>query len=74
MTEKTYGRTFDRNAVTWRKGSRSNGGGGNCVEVTDLPDGGFAVRDSKDPEGPILFFTPAERAAFVAGVMEENLL
>ncbi|GLY00209.1 MULTISPECIES: DUF397 domain-containing protein [Actinoplanes] len=50
------------------------GSGGDCVEVADLPDGGFAVRDSKDPDGPILFFTPGERAAFVAGVREENLL
>ncbi|GAB1694933.1 DUF397 domain-containing protein [Krasilnikovia sp. M28-CT-15] len=65
---KTYHETFDRNAVEWRK--RSNGSGGNCVEVTDLTDGGFAMRDSKDPDGPILFFTPGERASFVQGVKE----
>ncbi|MFI5494462.1 DUF397 domain-containing protein [Actinoplanes sp. NPDC051859] len=73
MNEKTYAETFDRDAVTWRTGSRTNGGG-NCVEVTDLPDGGFAVRDSKDPNGPILFFTPGEREAFVLGVKDEGLL
>ncbi|WP_067180158.1 DUF397 domain-containing protein [Microtetraspora niveoalba] len=28
----------------------------------------IAVRDSKDPDGPRLFFTPAEWDAFVAGV------
>ncbi|WP_436521422.1 DUF397 domain-containing protein [Actinoplanes sp. HUAS TT8] len=73
MSEKTYADMFDRDAAVWRKGGRSNSGG-NCVEVTDLADGGFAVRDSKDPEGPILFFTPAERAAFVAGIKDEGLL
>ncbi|WP_327048120.1 DUF397 domain-containing protein [Microbispora sp. NBC_01189] len=28
----------------------------------------IAVRDSKDPEGPALLFTPAEWAAFLDGV------
>lgn len=41
-----------------------------CVEVADLPDGGRAVRDSKDPTGPALIFTPAEWAAFTAGVRD----
>ncbi len=54
--------------VTWHKSSYSNGNGGACVEVADLPDGGRAVRDSKDPTGPVLMFTPAEWAAFTAGV------
>lgn len=72
--KKTYAESFDRDAVAWRKGGRSNGNGGNCVEVTDLPDGGFAVRDSKDPEGPILFFTPGEKDAFIEGVKNEGLL
>ncbi|BCY07031.1 DUF397 domain-containing protein [Actinoplanes sp. L3-i22] len=74
MSDKKYAETFEATEAVWRKSSRSNGTGGDCVEVTDLADGGFAVRDSKDPDGPILFFTPAERAAFVAGVRDENLL
>jgi hypothetical protein len=37
----------------WRKSTRSNGGGAQCVEVTYLPRGG-AVRDSKNPTGPAL--------------------
>ena len=50
----------------WRKGSRSNGNGGNnCVEVADLPDGGTAVRDSKNPTGPTLEFTRGEWTAFL---------
>ncbi|ETA02150.1 DUF397 domain-containing protein [Frankia sp. CcI156] len=55
-------------ALNWRKSSYSGGTGGNCVEVATLPDGGRAVRDSKQQGGPVLRFTPAEWAAFVAGI------
>lgn len=55
--------------VRWRKSTRSNGNGGNCVEVADLDDGTRAVRDSKaGGTGPTLFFTPREWAAFLDGV------
>jgi hypothetical protein len=60
--------------LAWRKSARSNGSGGNCVEVADLPDGGVAIRDSKNPQSPVLWFTPAERLAFVQGVKEDGLL
>ena len=33
-----------------------------------MPGGGVAVRDSKDPEGPMLRFTAAEWSAFAAGM------
>jgi hypothetical protein len=36
----------------WRK-SRRSAGNGNCVEVRFGP-GSVAVRDSKDPDGPML--------------------
>ncbi|MGH8966231.1 MAG: DUF397 domain-containing protein [Actinomycetes bacterium] len=62
---------MDLAEVTWRKSSFSNGNGGNCVEVADLPDGGRAVRDTKDQgRGPILLFTAGEWAAFTAGVRD----
>ncbi len=55
--------------LTWRKSSFSNGSGGECVEIADLPDGGRAVRDSKlGDTSPILRFTPTEWTAFIAGV------
>ncbi len=41
---------------------------GNCVAVGVGPDGRVAVRDTKDPGGPELLFTPEEWAAFTAGV------
>jgi len=57
----------DLTSVSWRKSTYSGANGGNCVEVGDLP-GTVAVRDSKDPDGPALLFTPAEWAAFTARV------
>jgi hypothetical protein len=37
----------------WRKSSYS-GQAGNCVEVADAASGIVAMRDSKDPNGPVL--------------------
>jgi len=54
--------------LTWRKSSFSSGSGGNCVEVTTLPDGGAAVRHSKNPGGPMIAYTAAEWTAFLEGV------
>lgn len=52
--------------LVWRTSRRSSGNGGNCVEVADnLPDV-VAVRDSKDPTGPVLAFDPAVWREFVA--------
>ncbi|MFI6447961.1 DUF397 domain-containing protein [Kitasatospora sp. NPDC050543] len=53
----------DEKAARWRKSSYTNGDGGNCVEVDDANPG--RVRDSKDPDGPSLDFTPAAWQAFV---------
>jgi hypothetical protein len=52
-------------SVVWWKSSVSNSGG--CVEVARL--GALTlVRDSKNPAGPQLTFTPREWNAFLAGV------
>jgi hypothetical protein len=59
---------IDLDRAEWRKSSFSGGSGGNCVEVaTNLP-GMVAVRDSKDPAGPVLTLTPAQWRSFTAGV------
>ena len=50
----------------WVKSSLSFSNG-NCVEVANLSEGGVAVRNSRDPEGPVLRFTPDEWHAFLGG-------
>ena len=60
------GHTIDN--VTWRKSSYSGSNGGDCVEVAALPDDRLAVRDSKDPDGPNLTFSPAEWRTFITSV------
>ncbi|MWA04085.1 DUF397 domain-containing protein [Actinomadura sp. LD22] len=49
----------------WRKSSRSTNTGGQCVEVADLASA-VAVRDSKDPDGPMLVFGASAWSAFAA--------
>ena len=53
-------------AIRWIKSSLSYSNS-NCVEVAELPDGSIGVRDSKDTDGPVLRFTPAEWEAFIDG-------
>jgi hypothetical protein len=50
--------------LAWRKSTESLNG--DCVEVAPLPSG-VAVRDSKNPAGPMLEFTHSEWRAFIAG-------
>jgi hypothetical protein len=51
----------------WRKSSYSNGSGGNCIEVAEGA-GHIQVRDSKDPQGPVLAFPAGAWSAFIREV------
>ncbi|WP_281369129.1 DUF397 domain-containing protein [Phytohabitans rumicis] len=54
----------------WRKSTRS-AGNGQCVEIATMSDG-IAMRDSKDPEGPILQFRAATWRDFVDSLRAGN--
>lgn len=59
MTERT----------NWRKSSYSATTGA-CVEFAVLPDGTIGMRDSKDPDGPVLSFTKVEVKAMLDGAKD----
>ena len=52
--------------LAWQRSTRC--ASGSCVEVAKI-DTTYVMRDSKDPDGPILAFTKAEWDAFVSGVL-----
>lgn len=62
----------DTTAAKWRKSSRS-GNQGNCVEIADNLLDVVAVRDSKDPDGPMLVFTPTSWTRFTKGLQRNPL-
>ncbi|WP_327099240.1 DUF397 domain-containing protein [Nocardia vinacea] len=59
--------SVDLSGAKWYKSSRSSSTK-DCVEVAHLDGGTVGVRDSKNPTGPALVFSPAEWDAFTAGV------
>jgi len=63
------GLTVDLSALQWRKSTKSGPYTDNCVEVAFV-DEAIAVRDSKNPTGPVLLFTTAEWDAFVGGAKD----
>lgn len=52
--------------LAWRKASYSGDQGGNCLEVAETPGATVAVRDSKNPVGPVLAFRPDAFRQFVS--------
>ena len=60
-----------RARATWRKASYS-GDQGACVELADLATV-VGVRDSKDPEGPILTFDRQAVAALTTRIRKGEL-
>jgi hypothetical protein len=57
----------DESRPVWRRSSRSYGSGA-CVEAAAWSGTRVDVRDSKNPQGVLLRFTPVQWNAFVAGV------
>ncbi|MEE4594575.1 DUF397 domain-containing protein [Streptomyces sp. DSM 41524] len=61
----------DLRTASWRKSSYSNNDGGVCVEVADNLPGIVPVRDSKDPDGPVLIFTNNSWSTFIASLKKK---
>ena len=59
--------------LTWRTSSYSGSNGGNCIEVATTTVDTVAVRDSKDPHGPVLAFGPEHWQRFAAQVKAGTL-
>ena len=58
---------MDLSHTVWQKSTQS--GLNSCVEVAQLGCE-VAVRDSKNPDGPVLLFTISEWEVFLAGVRD----
>jgi len=54
---------MDISSVIWRKSSYSGANGGNCIEIAAAART-VVVRDSKDPDGPVLAFRPNDWQRF----------
>lgn len=65
MPEKMVLTDLERTGLAWRKAQVSTNNG-SCVEIASTV-GKIALRDSKDPRGPMLVYTPAEWNAFLDG-------
>ena len=55
----------DLSRAAWRKSTRS--GSGNCIQAAPV-HGVIAVRDSADPAGPALAFSPRAWTAFTTAL------
>lgn len=62
----------DPTEAKWFKSSRSSGGK-DCVETAFLDNGHVGIRDSKNPTGLALVFTPAEWDAFTTDLRNGTL-
>ena len=60
----------DLSRATWRKSNYSSQNGA-CVEAADNLPGTVVVRDSKDPQGPVLAFSDHDWRAFVRQLNDE---
>ena len=67
--QKRYAEEIDPKTLTWQTPSGVTEG--NQVQIAELPDGGYAMRESQyGDDGDVLWFTPGEWQAFVAGVRD----
>jgi hypothetical protein len=66
---KRYAEQIEPSTLHWVRAGEDTGE--NQVEIAQLPDGGMAMRESlRGDDGDVLWFTPGEWQAFVAGVKD----
>ncbi|TQE33814.1 DUF397 domain-containing protein [Streptomyces ipomoeae] len=59
---------YELSAAIWIKSSYSGDNGGNCIEIAPAIPNVVPVRDSKNPDGPVLVLNRSAWASFVAAV------
>ncbi|AWS41047.1 DUF397 domain-containing protein [Streptosporangium sp. 'caverna'] len=67
----TSSKSAGLSTLEWQISSRCNNG--SCVEIARLPDGGVAMRDSKNQSGPVLEFTVTEFQSFIHSIKDGEL-
>lgn len=55
-------------AATWIKSSHSGANGGDCIEIAPGFPETVPVRDSKNPDGPVLLVTRYAWSVFVSAL------
>ena len=55
----------------WRKSTKSGDGAGSCVEVA-FTDDAVAIRDSKNPNGPVLVVSKDAWREFLSAVKDSD--
>ena len=58
-------------AINWFTSTHSSGNG-QCVEAARLPEGGMAVRDTKNRSGAVLSFNADTWRTFLADVRQDQ--
>ncbi|MEE1830113.1 DUF397 domain-containing protein [Streptomyces sp. SP17KL33] len=65
--------SLDLSAAVWIKSSYSQGNGGDCVEVAPATHAALVpVRDSKNPDGPVLVINRPAWLSFIDAVRSES--
>ncbi|PTH88325.1 DUF397 domain-containing protein [Streptomyces sp. A244] len=59
---------MDGNSLTWIRSTYSDANGGNCIEIAPGFPETVPVRDSKNPDGPVLVVGRSAWSAFTAAL------
>ena len=71
MIIRAKGLVYNSDTAEWRISPLSGGNSDNCVQIAFI-EGGVAVGDSQNPDGPVILYTNKEWAAFIGGVLDHG--